>query len=211
MEKDLYTLLNQVKTELNEYEEVELSSFEHKKNCNRIISKIKVEKKKETKSVSRKGKKIAVAVVVLFCGLISATTISYASEGKYFKPFYTFFNGSAVSYEVGEEESSMSVEMNATENPPVELRGDKLYFIADGNEIDITNLISTTKPYINEVVDSEGNIHKFIIGGIAKEGRYGYYECLFDRNARFIAGSGYYPNDTETEWLSVGREELGLN
>lgn len=210
MEKGVYEMLNQIDTNLDEYKEVEFSNIESKKNAKRILSKIKGEEKRKHMSISRRGKRIAIAGILLVSGFVSATTISYASDGKYFNYLYTFFNGSGVTYQEDNGESSMTVEMNATENPPVELINGNLYFIVDGNEIDITNQISDSKPYIGEVVDQQGNVHKFVIGGKAVEGEYGYQEFIFSNTGEFIASSGYYPSEDVPEWANVGREKLGL-
>ncbi len=220
MSKDLYDIMNHVDTNFEEYRDIKLSDFEHKMNSKRILSKINGKQAKNNMKLRSIQKKIAVASMLAFIGMASATTVSFASEGRLFNYLYTFFNGSGITTEYDEHTGvgKTTIEMNATENPPVILDGGKLNLIINGNNIDITKQISDSVPYISEYVDEQNVVHKFIIGGEPTEECYGYEENLFDSDGKFIGSSGYYGSkvkgvgsDNGPEWLVVGRNEIGIN
>ncbi|ROR25658.1 hypothetical protein EDD66_1108 [Mobilisporobacter senegalensis] len=218
MEKGIYDILNRVDTNFEEYKEIKLSDYENKINSKRILAKINRRQDKYNMRSWGTLKKIAVASMIAVICMTFATTISFASEGRLFNYLYTFFNGSGITQEYDEQTGvgKVTIEMNATENPPVKLDGGKLYFIADGSETDITKQISNRVPYIGEYMDEQNVIHKFIIGGEPVEECYGYEENLFDGNGMFIGASGYYGSkvegigsDDEPEWLVAGRNKIG--
>lgn len=220
MEKELYGILNRVNTNFEEYEEVMLSDYEHKVNVKRILSKINGSQDKNDRKSWRMLKKIAVASVIAVIGMVSATAISFASEGRVFNNLYSFFNGSVITADYDEQTGvgKTTIEMNATENSPVKLDGGKLYFIVKGSEIDITEQISDRVPYIGEYVDEQNVVHKFIIGGEPAEEAYGYEENLFDGNGKFLGASGYFGSkvegigsDDEPQWLVVGKDKIRGN
>lgn len=149
---------------------------------------------------------------------MSATTVSFASEGRIFNYLYTFFNGSGIISEYDKRTgiSKTTIEIKTTENPPVKLDGEKLKFIVNGNEIDITEKISNTIPYIGGYTDEQNVTHKFIVGGKPIEEGYGYEEHLFDGNGKFVGAAGYYgskmtgiDDGNEPEWLVVGKRIIG--
>ncbi len=218
MGKDIYDILNRMNTNFDEYREIKLSDYENKMNSKRILSKINRKQDKNNMKPWSILKKIAVASMIAVIGMVSVTTVSFASEGRLFNYLYTFFSGSGVTNEYDEQTGigKASIEMNAIENPPVKLDGGKLNFIVNGNETDITKQISIRVPYIGEYVDEQNVVHKFIIGGEPKEECYGYEENLFDGDGKFIGASGYYGSkvegigsDDEPEWLVVGRNKIG--
>ncbi len=220
MKKDIYDILNRVDTNFEEYMEIKLSNYEHKMNSKRIISKINGNQNKNNMKSWSIQKKIAAASMIVVIGMASATTVSFASEGRLFNYLYTFFSGSGITTEYDKQTGvgKTTIEMNATENPPVKLVGGKLNFIVNGNEIDITKQISDRVPYISEYVDEQNVVHIFIVGGEPTEECYGYEENLFDGEGKFIGASGYYGSkvegigsDDEPEWLVVGRNKIGRN
>lgn len=217
---DIYDILNDVDTNLEEYEIIELSDYENKVNSRRILSKIKGRQVRNNMKARNLLKKIGIASAIAVIGIASATTISFASEGRLFNYLYTFFNGSGIisEYDKWTGISKTTIEIKVLENPPVKLDGEKLKFIADGNEIDITEQISDKIPYIGEYTDEQNVTHKFIIGGEPIEEGYGYEENLFDSNGKFIGASGYYGSKVagindgdEPEWLVVGKNIIGRN
>lgn len=219
MEKDIYDILNGIDTDLGEYKEIELSEHEHRMNAKRILSKINKQLDKDNMKTMKIRKKVAAASLLAMIGVASATTISFASEGRMFHYLFTFFSGSIITNEYDEQTGigKSTIEMNATENPPVKLEGGKLYFIVNESKIDITKLVSDTVPYLGEYVDEHNIVHKFIIGGQPIEEGYGYEENLFEESGQFIGSSGYNGSkvegngDNEPEWLTVGRIKVGRN
>ena len=61
--------------------------------------------------------------------------------------------------ETGETEKQVKV-MTESLTDPVEIRNDRLYFIVNGENIDITGMISETKAYEYEYIDEEGCTHR---------------------------------------------------
>ncbi|HHV09620.1 MAG TPA: hypothetical protein GXX75_04980 [Clostridiales bacterium] len=217
MDGQIYDILNRVNTNLEEYEEIKLSDYQNKINSKRILSKIDG-KQQRTMKPWNIGKKIAVAGIIAALGMASATTVSFASEGKIFNSLYSFLNGSRITNEYDEKTGmgKATIEMNATENPPVELDNGRIYFVADGNKTDITDQLTAGLPYIGEYLDEQNIIHKFIIGGRPVEDGYGYEENLFDSKGKFLGASGYFGSkvegidgENEPEWLLKGRSEIG--
>lgn len=217
MDDKIYDLANRMKIDLEQYEEVTLTEFENKQNVKRILNKLEIRQGTQKMKKRNIGKKIAVACMIAVLGTVSATTVAFASEGKIFPYLYQFFNGSGITeeYDKVTGEGKTSIEMNATENPPVELMDGRLYFTADGGRTDITDLISDRTPYVAECVDAQNITHKFIIGGNPAPEGYGYEENLFDSKGEFLGASGYYGKDVvldeelEAEWLTKGRSEIG--
>ncbi len=218
MDGQIYDVLNRVNTNLKEYEEIKLSDYQNKMNSKRILSKINGKQQKRAMGAWNPGKKIAVAIMIAVLGMASATTVSFASEGRFFGNLYSFLNGSRITSEYDEKTGvgKTSIEMNATENPPVELDNGRLYFIADGNKTDITDQLAAGMPYIGEYLDGQNIVHKFIIGGEPIEEGYGYEENLFDSKGKFLGASGYFGSkvegigsENEPEWLVRGRSEIG--
>ena len=218
MRKGIYDIMNRVDTNFEEYREIKLSDYENEMNSKRILSKINEEQNKNNMKSWSILKKTAVASMIAIIGMASVTTVSFASDGRISNYLYKFFSGGGITREYNEQtgEEMATIEMNATENPPVKLDGGKLSFIANGNEIDITKLISNTVPYIGEYVDEQNVVHIFIIGGEPTEGCYGYEENLYDGDGNRLGGSGYFGSkiedigsDDEPEWLVVGRNKIG--
>jgi hypothetical protein len=217
MDEKIFDIVNRMKIDLNQYEEITLTDLQNKQNIKRILNKLNVKKDNVKMKWWKTRKKIAVACMVAVLATVSATMVAFASEGKIFNYLYKFFNGSSITTEYNKVtgEGKSSIDMNATEKPPVELADGKLYFIANGSRTDITSLISNSTPYISECVDEQNITHKFIIGGNPTEESYGYEENLFDRNGKFLGASGYFgknvelDDDAKPEWLQKGRSEIG--
>lgn len=217
MNKEMYEVCNRIHTDFGEYEEEKLSEVEMKKNRKRVMDKISSDELIQNRKQSSVLKKVAVAALIIVISGASATTMSFASSGKVLPFIYTFFNGSGITESQNEEtgESSTTIEMNASVNPPVVLEDGRLYYTMDGSKTDITNLISETKAYIGEVKDSQGNTHIFIIGGWPEAQSYGYEENIFNQNGEFIGASGYYGSkvegigdEVEPVWLEEGRKQI---
>lgn len=98
------------------------------------------------------------------------------------------------------------------DNPPVELRGGRLWFTADGQELDITGLVDENTPYIYTRTDpGSGTTGYIIVGGTPEN--FGWAEFGADtKGAEFgvteNAGTDYYVSNRE--WFAVDEvtEEL---
>ena len=163
-------------------------------------------------------KSTVAALLIIVFGIVSVTgIIAYASDGKIISFVYSFFSGGGITYEEGNsKESKSSVIIDSEPKSPVELIGGRLYYIADGNQLDITDKISDRIPFIAEIKDSENNIHKFIIGGKAMDDCYGYVENIFNKDGTYAGGTGWfgskisYSEEEKPEWLLNGKALMGI-
>lgn len=97
---------------------------------------------------------------------------------------------------------------------PVELENGRIYFIVNGEHIDITDTISE-KTFSYSYVDSDGYTHYWLVGlNTENVGNYGYAEYIKDENGDWIGGysaRASLDNDGKgPEWLEAGKAELGI-
>lgn len=215
MKKDIFYLLNQVETDLGEYEISELTQEEAEESMGRILRKLgRKGMHNETAARIAGRRKVIKAAVILAVCLLSAGGITYAmTDGQLFD--YVFISGGGI-YE--ETESSLfgekstvsivgSVDIDNEPGVPLLFEEGRLYFTGDGGKTDITDEISETEPCVFNVVDDMGNTHKFIIGGRAEKDYYGYDEELYDSEGVYRGGVGSYGYminftlDNLPEWL----------
>ncbi|MBQ9663939.1 MAG: hypothetical protein IJV40_12385 [Oscillospiraceae bacterium] len=99
---------------------------------------------------------------------------------------------------------------NLTE--PVSFENGRMYFIVNGEHLDITDRISETKPYIYQFTDEEGVLHYWIIGKNGPElEHYGYAEYLHPSEEDWTAGYVARTNGNTALWLDKAKEELGFD
>lgn len=171
---------------------------------------------------SFKMNRAAIAVMAFFICLLSITTVAYAAtNGQIFDYVYSFFSGGGIRYEEGENgESATIVTMGEDSVAPAVMDNGRLYFVAAGNHVDITDKISEEKPFLFEITDDQGVIHKYIIGGLPKEEHFGYQEILFNEKGDCLGSSGSYGSQIkevreecgieDIAWLKNGKKQLGL-
>lgn len=100
-------------------------------------------------------------------------------------------------------------------NPTViALEEGRLWFVADGQHLDVTDWVDDETPYVHTAVDEEGNLHYWIVGGTTED--YGWFEGvkLPDGSG---GGSGVPHSQTdltqaekleEPEWYLTGKEQV---
>ena len=214
MKQDIFDLLNQVETNLEKYEVLELSRSEKEESTARILGKLKEHDTqnspeghlKPVRSHSLK-KFMGAAALFLVC-LLSVGGVAYAvTDG--FGALFTFIGGGAI-YETTE---STVVTMQAEPGIPLLLQDGRLYFTGDGGKTDITDFVSETEPYFIDVMDEEGNTHRFIVGGSPAEGYYGYFEMIIDTEGILRGGAGNFGSKIDMsgdrpEWLKKGENTV---
>ena len=52
--------------------------------------------------------------------------------------------------------------------------GGRLWFVADGQRLDVTERVDDETPYVHTTVDEAGNLHYWIVGGTPED--YGWFE-----------------------------------
>ena len=113
----------------------------------------------------------------------------------------------------GEKTESVLHTESLTE--PVRFEDDRMIFIVNGEEIDITDQISETKPFHYEYTDAEGIIHYWIVGRNGPElTNYGYGEFLYKEGENWLGGYSARANLDKDgkgpDWLQNGKKELNI-
>lgn len=98
-----------------------------------------------------------------------------------------------------------------TENTPAVYREGRLYFTANGENVDITDKISNTKAFTYTYEDDRAITHYLLVGGSRE--RYGYAEFMREDSGCWI-GEYRYGNAIGKQgspiWLKNGKKELGI-
>ena len=98
---------------------------------------------------------------------------------------------------------------NLTE--PVEIRDGRMFFIVNGENIDITDQVSQTKAFTYQYVDEQGVTHMWVVGMNSEElENYGYAEYL--KTDTWQGGYSARVNinadgTTEAQWLEIWKAE----
>lgn len=98
---------------------------------------------------------------------------------------------------------------NLTE--PVEIRDGRMFFIVNGENIDITDQVSQTKAFTYQYVDEQGVTHMWVVGLNSEElENYGYAEYL--KTDTWQGGYSARVNinadgTTEAQWLEIWKAE----
>ena len=98
---------------------------------------------------------------------------------------------------------------NLTE--PVEIRDGRMFFIVNGENIDITDQVSQTKAFTYQYVDEQGVTHMWVVGLNSEElENYGYAEYLKTDTWQggYSARVNINPDGTtEAQWLEIWKAE----
>ena len=219
MMRDILGLLNQVETDLKEYEILELSPSEKEESVARILCKLREQDIQDNSEMnlkpvgSKNSKKYMGAAAIFLVCLVSVGGVAYAMTDG-FHALFTFISGGAI-YETTESNvmgstSVTTVTMQGEPGIPLLLKDGRLYFTGDGGKTDITDFVSETEPYFIDVADEEGNTHRFIVGGSPEEGYYGYSEMIIDTEGVLRGGTGSWSSKSgdKPEWLKKGENAV---
>ncbi len=99
---------------------------------------------------------------------------------------------------------------------PVEVRDGRLWFTADGQEVDITDLVDEDTPYIYIITLEDGGLDYVIAGGTPEN--YGYAEVVFGQDGTGYGTMGKDWFDIEPgglptycAWYLAAEEQLGFS
>ena len=151
--------------------------------------------------------------LALAAALILALSISaYAVGGETIKRILGWGDNLVINQGTGEDNElgSASVSLSAL-TEPVEIAGDRMYFIVNDERIDITGQVSTEKPFHYSYEDSEGYTHHWFIGLNSDDlESYGFAEFIKDSNGDWKGGYGHNHrvDDGEARWFILGKEDL---
>lgn len=157
---------------------------------------------------------VCACMIIMFTGSYAV----YAYGGQVIREVWGWGNNmrytETTDSETGETQKQVKV-MTESLTDPVEIRGDRLYFIVNGENIDITGQISETEAFAYEYTDEDGYTHYWLVGKNGPETNYyGYGEYIKDADGKWIGGYSARTNLDEngkgTYWLEAGKEKIGF-
>lgn len=163
----------------------------------------------------RRVSRIAVALTGVLLFLLTNVTV-YAYTGKGIIGRFVSFADNAV-FTKGRDESGNNISTAALDTDdataPAEFREGRLWFTANGENIDITNQVSENNAFIYDYRDGEGITHYLIVGGAPET--FGYAEFLYDETQmpEWIGGyftAGKVGETINPDWLEKAKKELGI-
>ena len=177
-------------------------------------------------AVSRRRKKpqtpfvrsIATLAAVLALVILVSPTARAALENWVVK---YFFPGSDLTiYEQTDESGNVTgiVGVVDTEAPPfARMVNGRLYFLGNGEKIDITDILTEETPYFYTYLDDYGLTHYMAVGYSGELTNYGIYEFIKEETPgqeTWVTGTGRNFLDPETEsrypWVDIVWEELAI-
>ena len=157
-------------------------------------------------NTQRKHKKTVVKLLLL-AAVISLMTVT-ASADSVRQLFGWGGNMEITQYDDGGAEVRIHTE-KLTE--PVEIRDGRMYFIVNGENIDITDQVSQTKAFTYQYVDNQGITHDWVVGLNSENiENYGYAEYL--KTDTWQGGYSARVNintdgTTQAQWLEIWKAE----
>lgn len=121
-----------------------------------------------------------------------------------------------VSYGLVNGNLDMMILISSNSGPICQVREGRLYFVANGEDMDITDLCSEEEAFVYALVDNTGVIHYFIVGGEPEN--WGYqlfvYDPEKDSGSCWVCGGGmgHVTKESgweERPWVQDGREKVG--
>ncbi len=156
----------------------------------------------------------AALATVLLLVLASGTTYAYTGEGIISR-IVSFASNAIFTESVDEKGNMVSSAVLDTENvtAPAVYKDGRLWFTANGENIDITEQISDSQAYIYDYRDSQGIKHYLILGGDPET--FSYAEFLYDesKNPAWVGGyftSGKVGETINPVWLENAKDKLGI-
>lgn len=163
----------------------------------------------------RRVSRIAVALTGVLLFLLTNVTV-YAYTGKGIIGRFVSFADNAI-FTKGRDENGNNISTAALDTAdataPAEFREGRLWFTANGENIDITNQVSENNAFIYDYRDGEGITHYLIVGGAPET--FGYAEFLYDETQmpEWIGGyftAGKVGETINPDWLEKAKKELGI-
>ena len=159
----------------------------------------------EQKSKKKHGK--TVMKLVLLAAVVCLMTVT-ASADSVRQLFGWGGNMEITQYDDGGAEVRIHTE-KLTE--PVEIRDGRMYFVVNGENMDITDQVSQTKAFTYQYVDNQGITHDWVVGLNSENiENYGYAEYL--KTDTWQGGYSARVNinadgTTEAQWLEIWKAE----
>ena len=156
-------------------------------------------------NMQRKHKKTVVKLLLL-AAVISLMTITVSADSV--RQLF----GWGGNMEITDHGNGVEIRVNTDElTEPVEIRDGRMYFIVNGENLDITDLVSQTKAFTYQYVDNQGITHDWVVGLNSENiENYGYAEYL--KTDVWQGGYSARVNinadgTTEAQWLEIWKAE----
>ena len=170
------------------------------------VWKMTIEKEtKQARHYCRPALILAAAVVLL----LAVSLTAYAMGPSLF--------GWGGNFEVRRDEQGETMEaVLHTEKltEPVRFEEERMIFIVNGEELDITDQVSETQAFTYQYTDAEGITHGWLVGKNGPEPtNYGYGEYLASDKGWFTGYTARVNLDPDSDgaaWLRNGKAELGV-
>ena len=156
-------------------------------------------------NTQRKHKKTVVKLLLL-AAVISLMTITVSADSV--RQLF----GWGGNMEITDHGNGVEIRVNTDElTEPVEIRDGRMYFIVNGENLDITDQVSQTKAFTYQYVDNQGITHDWVVGLNSENiENYGYAEYLKTdvRQGGYSARVNINADGTtEAQWLEIWKAE----
>lgn len=150
--------------------------------------------------------------------VVNALSPEAGPVGQVEEDIYISFHGVVSGKDGAQEKAALNRYFGKKEIHFAEVRDGRLFFIANGENIDITDQCSMDTAFIYVVEDNRGYIHYLCVGGTPDnwgEEEYIWNPALGDRFEAWTGSSGYMTCTPENEdarwpWVYDARERCGF-
>lgn len=172
---------------------------------------------KEKRNTGRRAGRlhpVAAALAVVILMLSMSTEVRAAVNGLVVK--YFFPDSDITLYEELDENGEVIRITGVDTEAPAFARmvNGRLYFLGNGEKIDITDLIGEEEPYYYTYVDDYGLTHYMAVAYSGTIENFGIYEFIREKNDDWITGTGrnFMNSETETRypWVDLIWEEFDI-
>ena len=189
---DLFQLMNAFQDE----------EFEPEEECFVDRNKVKETVLAQVRQKKRKGR----TVLVLAAALAACLALAGWSCGE---QIYQFFSGGWVSIGGADDGPTIAMSNGLDENGEptiISLENGLLWFVADGQRVDVTSQVNENTPYVWTQWEKNGGLHYIIVGGTPED--YGWFEGI-ELPGDSGGGSGMLHSREDIPWEGV-RSRPGL-
>ena len=158
----------------------------------------------EQKAKKKHGKTVMKLVLLAAVVCLMTVTASADSVRQLF--------GWGGNMEITDHGNGVEIVVNTDElTEPVEIRNGRMYFIVNGENLDITDQVSQTKAFTYQYVDNQGITHDWVVGLNSENiENYGYAEYLKTDTWQggYSARVNINPDGTtDAQWLEIWKAE----
>ena len=197
---DLFQLMNAFQDE----------EFEPEEECFVDENKVKETVMTQVRQKKRKGRKVLVLAAALAACLALAGW-TYGEQIIHLLSGGQVIRGGTGGAGYGTVIMSDGYDENG--NPTIiSLEDGRLWFVAGGQRVDVTDQVDEETPYVHTATDEEGNLHYIIVGGTPED--YGWFEGVTAPDGSG-GGSGILhsrtdlPNESmDPTWYTAGKAQV---